>query len=223
MAVLTKDIIMKTGMCACGVLGGKRRLFTRLLLVRSGASGRMVRRTRRPAVYIPRGTGVRPMSLSLRRSRLYTSFRPRPFARRGTIRPSRAHVRVPSRIVLGGRPVHRRAGPVFRRRRRCRCRCRCRVVRSSSRPPTEPSLPVRPCAYALSPTPRAKPDPRNSSDNPLSFRQKPPDRDLDLRDRISVSLASGDGRFAVPPCCPASSGRFFPSRNALRIQSIIFS
>jgi len=37
-----------------------------------GASGRMVRRTRRRAVYIPRGTvvvGARPMSLPLRRQR----------------------------------------------------------------------------------------------------------------------------------------------------------
>lgn len=52
-----------------------------------GASGRMVRRTRRRAVYIPRGTVVvvvaRPMSLPLRRrrrvasERLYCSFRPR--------------------------------------------------------------------------------------------------------------------------------------------------
>jgi len=58
-----------------------------------GASGRMVRRTRRRAVYIPRGTvvvvGARPMSLPLRRrrrrrrwrrvasERLYCSFRPR--------------------------------------------------------------------------------------------------------------------------------------------------
>lgn len=52
----------------CGVLGYNEEMNERCstaTVYGPGASGRMVRRTKRSVVYIPRGTNVRPMSLPL--------------------------------------------------------------------------------------------------------------------------------------------------------------
>lgn len=76
-----------------------------------GASGRMVRRTGRPMVYIPCGTDVRPMSLPLRRTSAREFLSPaatRCGYHRSRIRVSSLNGRVLSRSKWSPTPCRRR-------------------------------------------------------------------------------------------------------------------